>query len=141
MSEGENSNDKNIPEQLKLLCDEIKSQRKEVNLLHEEVQGNAFQVTSESLRSDIDSLPEAFAASVDQLPQLLQESRADSTSIKYKNGFSRTNRSDGASVAANKGIKDRLFKRHSRWSSESAKDGYVKDNLSERLLVSQSLGL
>ena len=35
-------------------------------------------------------------------------------------------RSGGATAAANAGISDRLFKRHGRWSSDSAKDGYVK---------------
>ena len=32
-------------------------------------------------------------------------------------------RSGGASVAANYGVPDRLFKRHGRWRSENAKDG------------------
>lgn len=50
-------------------------------------------------------------------------------------------RSGGATAAANKGIPDRLFKRHGRWASENAKDGYVKDSLEERLRVSQCLGL
>ena len=50
-------------------------------------------------------------------------------------------RSGGATAAANAGIPDRLFKRHGRWSSESAKDGYVKDSLSSRLSVTQALGL
>ena len=49
-------------------------------------------------------------------------------------------RSGGASASA-RGIPDRLFKRHGRWRSETAKDGYVKDDLSERLKVSQCLGL
>ena len=35
-------------------------------------------------------------------------------------------RSGGASAAANAGVPDRLFKRHGRWKSENAKDGYVK---------------
>ena len=39
-------------------------------------------------------------------------------------------RSGGASCAANMGIPDRLFKRHGRWVSERAKDGYVRDDLS-----------
>ena len=38
-------------------------------------------------------------------------------------------------------ITDRLFKRHGRWRSETAKDGYVKDALQNRLSVSQCLGL
>ena len=32
----------------------------------------------------------------------------------------------GATAAANAGVPDRLFKRHGRWKSQSAKDGYVK---------------
>ena len=50
-------------------------------------------------------------------------------------------RSGGASAAANAGIPDRWFKRHGRWRSESAKDGYIKDSLEERLQVSRNLGL
>ena len=50
-------------------------------------------------------------------------------------------RAGGASAAANAGVKDRLFKRHGRWRSETAKDGYVKDSLQSRLSVSKSIGL
>ena len=50
-------------------------------------------------------------------------------------------RAGGASAAANAGIPDRFFKRHGRWRSENAKDGYVRDSLKERLKVSQCLGL
>lgn len=50
-------------------------------------------------------------------------------------------RSGGASAAANAGVPDRFFKRHGRWKSENAKDGYVKDSLDERLKVSHNLGL
>ena len=50
-------------------------------------------------------------------------------------------RSLRASAAANNGIPDRLFKRHGRWLSEKAKDGYVKDDLKERLSVTRSLGI
>ena len=49
-------------------------------------------------------------------------------------------RAGGASAAANAGISDRLFKRHGRWKSDSAKDGYVKDKLDSLLSVSRSLG-
>ena len=45
------------------------------------------------------------------------------------------------SGGANAGIPDHLFKRHGRWSSDSAKDGYVKDSLSSRLSVSKALGI
>ena len=50
-------------------------------------------------------------------------------------------RAGGATAAAKSGVPDRLFKRHGRWKSENAKDGYVEDLLSERLAVSQKLGL
>lgn len=50
-------------------------------------------------------------------------------------------RAGGATAAANASVKDRLFKRHGRWRSETAKDGYIEDSVAERLIVSQSLGL
>ena len=50
-------------------------------------------------------------------------------------------RSGGATAAANAGVNDRLFKRHSRWRLDKAKDGYVKDNLDVLLSVSKSLEL
>ena len=50
-------------------------------------------------------------------------------------------RSGGATAAASGGVPDRLFKRHGRWKSENAKDGYVKDDLSALLSVSTALGL
>lgn len=50
-------------------------------------------------------------------------------------------RSGGASKVANMGVSDRMFKRHGRWKSETAKDGYVKDSLKDMLSVSLNLGL
>lgn len=50
-------------------------------------------------------------------------------------------RAGGATAAANAGVPDRMFKRHGRWRSENAKDGYVKDSLESRMLVSKSLGM
>ncbi|XP_067685882.1 uncharacterized protein [Haliotis asinina] len=50
-------------------------------------------------------------------------------------------RAGGATAAANNGIPDRMFKRHGRWKSENAKDGYVKDDIEKRLKVFLSLGL
>ena len=38
-------------------------------------------------------------------------------------------RSGGASAATNAGVKNKLFKSHGRWLSESTKDGYVVDNI------------
>ena len=50
-------------------------------------------------------------------------------------------RSGGATAAANAGVPNRLFKRHGRWGSESAKDGDVQDSLSSPLSVSKALGI
>ena len=50
-------------------------------------------------------------------------------------------RAGGATAAANLGVADRLFKRHGRWRSENAKDGYIDDSVELRLGVSSNLGL
>ena len=50
-------------------------------------------------------------------------------------------RAGGATAAANAGVPDRLFKRHGCWRSENAKDGYVKDSLTNRLSVTKDMGL
>ena len=51
-------------------------------------------------------------------------------------------RAGGATAAAsNPMLPDRLFKRHGRWRSEGAKDGYIKESLQNRLAVSKGLGL
>jgi len=50
-------------------------------------------------------------------------------------------RSGGATAAANAKVPDRIFKRHGRWRSENAKDGYVKDSVESRLEVSKNIGL
>ena len=44
-------------------------------------------------------------------------------------------RAGGATVVAAAGVPDRIFKCHSHWKPESAKDGYVKDTLEMRLSV------
>ena len=50
-------------------------------------------------------------------------------------------RSGGAAKAANSGVGERIFQRHRQWKSVSAKDGYVKDNITSTISVSKSLGL
>ena len=50
-------------------------------------------------------------------------------------------RAGGATAAANAGVPDRMFKRHGRWRSENAEDGYVADSLHSRLQVSKDIGL
>jgi len=48
-------------------------------------------------------------------------------------------RAGGASVAAQAGVPDRLFRQHGRWRSETAKDGYVEDSVENRLSVSKCI--
>ncbi|KAK3107923.1 hypothetical protein FSP39_025264 [Pinctada imbricata] len=50
-------------------------------------------------------------------------------------------RAGGASAAANASVNERCWKRHGRWRSESAKDGYIADSLHSRLSVTKSLNL
>ena len=50
-------------------------------------------------------------------------------------------RSGGATAAAAASVDDKLFKKHGRWKSNTAKDGYVKESLSDRLLVTKKLGI
>ena len=50
-------------------------------------------------------------------------------------------RAGGATVAANSDVNERCWKRHGRWKSDTAKDGYVADSLQHRLAVTKSLGL
>lgn len=50
-------------------------------------------------------------------------------------------RSGGATQAARMQIPDRLFKKHGRWRSENCKDGYVHEDIKEKLSVTLSLGL
>ena len=66
--------------------------------------------------------------------ELLLNSLADLGFPKSSYGL-HSLRSGGASAAANAGISDRLFKRHGRWKSDRAKNGYVKDNINSLLLV------
>ena len=48
-------------------------------------------------------------------------------------------RSGGPSLAAYNGVLDRLFKRHGRWKSDRAKDGYIEDSLESLLSVTKNL--
>lgn len=50
-------------------------------------------------------------------------------------------RSGGATAAAAAGVEDRLFKKHGRWKSEKAKDGYIKEDLNQKLSVTRKLGI
>lgn len=51
-------------------------------------------------------------------------------------------RAGGATAAANSNsVLERCWKRHGRWKSDSAKDGYILDSVENRLKVSQCLGL
>lgn len=47
----------------------------------------------------------------------------------------------GATAAASANIEDRIFKKYGRWKSDRAKDGYVKENIQERLSVTKNLGI
>ena len=50
-------------------------------------------------------------------------------------------RAGGAINAANAGVSDRLLKKHGRWKTDKAKDGYVREDLKFLLSVSMNLGI
>ncbi|KAK6186341.1 hypothetical protein SNE40_008393 [Patella caerulea] len=47
----------------------------------------------------------------------------------------------GVSMAAQSNVTERCLKRHGRWKSEIAKDGYIVDSLDSRLQVTRELQL
>ena len=50
-------------------------------------------------------------------------------------------RAGGATAAARASVNDRLWKRHGRWKSDAAKDGYVDDSVEHKLSVTRALNL
>lgn len=51
-------------------------------------------------------------------------------------------RASGATMAANaEGVTERCLKRHGRWKSDQAKDGYVLDSVEKRLKITKELKL
>lgn len=48
-------------------------------------------------------------------------------------------RSGGATAAGNAGVPDRLILKHGRWKSESTKDSYIHENLSQKMLVTKKI--
>ena len=46
-----------------------------------------------------------------------------------------------ATAAANNGVPDQFFKRHGRWKSDTAKDGYVEDLMEHTMEVTKQIGL
>lgn len=50
-------------------------------------------------------------------------------------------RSGGATAAATRGVSDRLIKKHGRWKSDKAKDGYVRENDLIKKSVTLNIGL
>lgn len=80
--------------------------------------------------------PLSYTRARESILNLLKEFVPDSANISL-HSF----RAGGATTAANAQVSDRCWKRHGRWRSETAKDGYVEDSIDHRLLVSKSLGI
>jgi integrase len=47
-------------------------------------------------------------------------------------------RAGGSTEAANLGVDERIFQRHGRWKSVSAKNGYIKDSIAKQLEVTKA---
>lgn len=51
-------------------------------------------------------------------------------------------RASGATAAANaEGVSDRCIKRHGRWKTDLAKDGYIDDPIEKKLFITRQLNL
>ena len=51
-----------------------------------------------------------------------------------------SSRSGEAEAVANNDVQDRLISKHGRWSSNSSRDGYIKDNSKKRFKVLKTIG-
>ena len=80
--------------------------------------------------------PLSYTRARESVVGLLKEFVPDTAKISL-----RSFRAGVATAAANAQVPDRCWKRHGRWRSDSAKDGYVEDSIGNRLLVYQSLGI
>ncbi|XP_067653233.1 uncharacterized protein [Haliotis asinina] len=144
---------------------DIDSGQRAIDDLNEDSPGSSSSLYEE----DLEELPVNVRELAGVLLELMSHARAESTNKKYQNGFAawkkwaelnnmpyfalapfvaniksyglHSLRSGGASAAANNGIPDRMFKRHGRWKSENAEDGYIKDSIDNKMEVSLSLGL
>ena len=102
--------------------------------------GDGFLFGSIQTKSGSQSIRSASKLSYTRCREVLLKKLGD-VGLDPKSYSWHSFRSGGASSTANFGISDRMFKRHGRWRSENAKDGYVEDSLESRLAVSISLGL
>ena len=66
-------------------------------------------------------------------------SAIDSIGLNKKLFGTHSFRRGGATHSCRNGISDRLFKKHGRWRSDNAKDGYVSEDLETKLTVSRNL--
>jgi len=99
-----------------------------------------FRAATVTKSNPIGKLRKGNSLSYTRMREILLE-ELEGIGLDKKNFGLHSLRSGGATAAANNGVPDRLFKRHGRWKSESAKDGYIQDDISSLLSVSRSLGL
>jgi hypothetical protein len=69
----------------------------------------------------------------------LVKKKACSIGLKSESYGTHSMRAGGSSAAANAGVNDRAFQRHGRWASVSAKNGYIKDSLSQKMAVTLAI--
>ena len=98
-----------------------------------------FRQLSYCKKSDVFCLRNSGPISYTRARELLLHSLSQIGLDKKKFGL-HSLRSGGATKAANSGVIDRIFKKHGRWKTESAKDGYVLENIEEKLSVTKNLG-
>ena len=60
---------------------------------------------------------------------------------EWKKFCTHSMRSGGATTASNNGISEREIDLHGRWKSSGSRNRYIKDSISKRLKITESLGL
>ena len=65
----------------------------------------------------------------------------EAVKLNWRNYGLHSLRSGGVSLAARSDVSDRLSKRHGRWKSDGAKDGYIKQSVESLPLVSKKFNM
>jgi hypothetical protein len=97
-----------------------------------------FGMVAAATRKSSQSIRGGTSLSYSRYNEVLKEMGGD-VGIPVENLSAHSGRATGATLAAERGVCDRLFKRFGRWTSDRAKDGYVHESIGQMLTVPSSL--
>jgi hypothetical protein len=97
-----------------------------------------FGIVAAATKAEPQSIRKGTKLSYSRYNEVLKEMGGD-IGIPVDNLSAHSGRATGATLAAERGICDRLFKRFGRWKSDRAKDGYVHESIKQMLAVPEAL--